>query len=317
MTDAPHAAVPGRTVSVVLLSYNHRATVGEALRTALDQSAPAHEVIVSDDHSTDGSLELLREIAAGDPRVRVVQPPHNVGMAANANLAVGQSTGDFVALLHHDDSHHPDMLARWADVLDRHPDIAFVFNAYDETTALPPESFPERMDGTRFLKQRLLRTWGCPVRGTTMFRRRCWDAVGGMREEYGLIADVDLWMRMSARWAVGFVDAPLIVVRHDRPAVYPDDYVGLSWRRNRTLYEIHAANSAAMEGSGVERLLRRTRLRARVSTDAAKWLAYAAMRKPALLADAEDGATRLEYAPVRLARRLAARRARRRHGSGQ
>ena len=310
MSEAPIA--PRRAVSVVLLSYNHRETVGEALRSALDQSAPAGEVIVSDDNSTDGSWELLQSMTRDDPRVRLVRTPVNVGMAANANFAVAQATGEYVALLHHDDRHRNDMLARWAGILDRHPDVAFVFNAYDETTSIPPESFPEYMEGQDFLRNRLLRTWGCPVRGTTMIRRSCWVAIGGMRVEFGLLADVDLWMRMAARWAVGFVNAPLIAVRHNRPEGYPDDYVGLSWRRNRTLYEIHAANSAGVDRTRVGRLLRRMRLRTRVSVDSAKWLAYAALRRPALLVDAVEGTTPLEFAPVRLARRLAARSARRR-----
>ncbi len=312
MTDKPRAGAPGRKVSVVLLSYNHAATVGEALRTALQQTEPADEVLVSDDHSTDESWGVLEEIASTHSRVRLVRPPRNVGMASNANFVVAQSSGSYVALLHHDDVYRNDLLERWSAVLDRHGDVAFVFNRYREGGRVSEDSFDERTDGPTFLRERLLKSWGSPVRGTAMIRRSAWDAVGGMRESFGLLADVDLWMRLAAKWAVGFVDEPLISVGEDRPAGYPDDYVRLSWRRNRLLYEIHAANVDEAYPQRGSRRLRRLRLRAGVSVDAAKWLAYAAVRRPGLLADADEGATPLELAPVRVARRLAASWARRR-----
>ncbi|HLA63660.1 MAG TPA: glycosyltransferase, partial [Rhodothermales bacterium] len=253
---------------------------------------------------------------AADPRIRVLQTPRNLGMAGNANFAVAQATRPFVALLHHDDIHRADMLERWADVMVRYPDVAYVFNAYDEVNSRGvtklKESFPERMEGPAFLQGRLLRGWGCPVRGTAMIRRSCWDEAGGMREAFGLLADVDLWMRLAARWAVGFVDAPLIRVRHERPEDYPEDYVGLSWRRNRILYEIHAENLRASLPPSLRRGLRRLRQRAAISLDAVKWMGYAFVRRPALLTRADEGATRLEWLPVRGARALAARWARRR-----
>jgi GT2 family glycosyltransferase len=224
-------------------------------------------------------------------------------MADNANFAVAQSTRPYIALLHHDDVYRRDMLERWADVLDRHPDVGFVFNQYEEQAPLPLQRLDERMEGGEFLRKRLLRTWGCPVRGTAMIRRSAWDAVGGLDARYGLLADIDLWMRLAGSWAVGYVNEPLITVRHERPAGYPAGYVRLSFARNRLLYEIHAAHTS-------RRMLPWLRLRTRVSVDGAKWLAYAAVRRRDLLGEAVDGATPIEFAPIRLARSLIGRMSR-------
>jgi hypothetical protein len=71
-----------------------------------------------------------------------------------------------------------------------------------------------------------------------------WDRVGGMREEFNLIADVDLWMRLSVVSQVGYVPEPVIYVRELRPDYYPDTYTlkRFHWSRLVLLYEIHASN---------------------------------------------------------------------------
>ena len=128
-----------------------------------------------------------------------------------------------------------------------------------------------------------------------------------MREEFGLLADIDLWMRLSKVSAVGYVAVPLLTIRHDRPEGYPETYSDTtwSWRRQRCLYAVHAA--AHRDGMDPGRLadrLRWTRFRARVSTETLKWLAYAVVkRQPAMLLSSTDGATDLEFRAVAVLRR--------------
>jgi len=94
------------------------------------------------------------------------------------------------------------------------------------------------------LYQYLFTFWGCVVMGTALIRREAWGLVGGMREQFGLLADIDMWMRLAMRWSVGYVPEPDITVRHQRPSYYPDMYKGSSWswQRQRFIYEIHASN---------------------------------------------------------------------------
>src|SRR6185312_3833181 len=129
---------------------------------------------------------------------RVVQPARNLGMAANANFTVAQARGEYIALLHHDDVYSPNLLEAWAAVLDRHPTVGFVSNAYRDhrNGDVSVHPFQERNVGADVLRENMLPIWGCPIRGTAMVRKRCWDAVSGMREEFGMLADVDLWMRL-------------------------------------------------------------------------------------------------------------------------
>jgi glycosyltransferase involved in cell wall biosynthesis len=279
------SSTPGDSISVCLLVYNHVGIVESTLDSVLAQNIDGFELIVSDDGSTDGSWELITRRAAADRRIRAVRTPRNLGMPGNANFAVHHSTRPLIALLHHDDLYRPDLLEKWEGVMQRHPDVGFVFNPYAvfERAELYGHPFDdERLEGKRFLEQHLLPRWGCPVRGTAMIRRSHFDAVGGLREEYGLLADVDLWMRLAARAPVGYVPEPLISVRHARPDDYPEAYQAgtWSWRRQRYLYEIHAQNRLEYFDQGTLRGRRELlQFRTRLSIETAKWLSYALVRR--------------------------------------
>ena len=143
----------GRKVSVCLLTYNHVDLVDSTIQTVLDQTVEDYEVILSDDCSTDGTWERILDLAAGNTKIRAVRTARNLGMPGNANFAVSQSQRPYIALLHHDDIYRNDLLEKWAGVLDRHPDVAFVFNRYGvyESDRIYAEALPgEHLDGRWF-----------------------------------------------------------------------------------------------------------------------------------------------------------------------
>jgi glycosyltransferase involved in cell wall biosynthesis len=299
----------GEKISVCLLTYNHVDVIESTLTTILDQTIDGYEVMVSDDCSTDGTWELVLELATTDVRIRPVRTAHNMGMPGNANFAVAQSDRTYIALLHHDDLYRPDLLEKWVDVLDRHPDAAFVFNPYGvyQSDFVYREAMSgECIDGHWLLTEHLFPRWGCAVRGTAMIRRSAWEKVGGMREQFGLLSDVDLWMRLAMRWPVGYVSEPVIVVRHQRPSYYPEIYTGKewSWVRQRYLYEIHAANRLGYyDLNTVPGRLRWWGFRLRLSLETAKWLTYAIVRKKTgMLVSSKESVTQYDLWPLRLYR---------------
>lgn len=293
----------GCNVSVCLLTYNHVNVVESTINTILDQTLEGYEVLVSDDCSTDGTWEVVEQLQRRIPSVRAVQPDCNLGMAGNANFAVAQASRKYVALLHHDDVYRCDLLERWVDTLELHDDIGFVFNPYGVHGSDTIFRWPlptGRIDGRWFLKEYLLRSWSCPVRGTAMIRREAWSDVGGMRTEFGMLGDIDLWMRLARNWAVGYVDAPLISIRQQRPAYYPDAYSNWSWERQRLMYEIHAANRReTLDRETVSGKVAWNHFRARVALETAKWLAYAVLRgKHEMIATSDEGRTDFDLMPI-------------------
>lgn len=304
----------GDKISVCLLTYNHVEVIESTLQSILDQTITGYDVIVSDDCSTDGTWERILDIANRDARVKAIRTPNNMGMPGNANYAVAQSDRPYIALLHHDDIYRRDLLEKWAAVLDRHSNVSFVFNPYDDPPdpelTYGPRFTEECLDGRALLERYLLAHWGCPIRGTAMIRKSCWDKVGGMRERFNLVADVDLWMRLSKSTDVGYVPEPLIHVRAVRPNYYPDTYTlkKFHWSRKVLMYEIHASNILdLLDLETVKGRFQWWRFRLRVSCETARWLSYAVIRKKRryeIISASSESATEYDLRPLRVFRRL-------------
>jgi glycosyltransferase involved in cell wall biosynthesis len=292
-------------VSACLLAYNHAHTLDRAVRSVLAQGYRDFELVVSDDCSTDSTWEVVQQLAARDERIKPIRTPRNLGMAANANFAVSHTQSRYVALLHHDDVYASNLFARWLDVAERHPSVAFVSNAYAHgDSRVDYHPFDERTDGRVALERIIFPSWGCPIWGTALIRRACWDAVGGMRESYGMLADVDLWMRLAARWDIGYVPEPLITLKHERPEDYPEAYVRWSWSRLRLLYEVHGTNRREyFAGAPVRQTLEALKFRWRVSLNEISWVLRAIVRRRwEMLARSGEVANMYELAFARFAR---------------
>lgn len=89
-------------VDVMIPAFNAADSIGRAVETALEQREVA-SVIVVDDCSTDGTANVVREVASGDPRLRLVQFERNQGPAAARNHALGLGDAPFVAMVDSDD----------------------------------------------------------------------------------------------------------------------------------------------------------------------------------------------------------------------
>lgn len=124
------------TASVVIPVFNRVRTVKDAVQSALAQSCDfPFNVIVVDNHSTDGTTELLEEIAAGDARlVHVVPARYDLGIGGCWNLAVHhEKCGEYAVQLDSDDVYSgPDTLAKIVDAF-RRQKCAMVIGTYQMT----------------------------------------------------------------------------------------------------------------------------------------------------------------------------------------
>lgn len=102
----------GKTVAVVMCTYNGEKFLREQLDSILRQTYPISEIIVQDDCSTDSTVAILRSYAARDGRVRVIVNEHNLGFNRNFRSAVMKATADFVAISDQDDVWMPDKIER-------------------------------------------------------------------------------------------------------------------------------------------------------------------------------------------------------------
>jgi succinoglycan biosynthesis protein ExoU len=111
---AEHVAVSDvcPEIAVVVAAWNAESTILRAIRSALDQVGPAVEVIAVDDASTDRTLEILKGIAASEPRLRVLRQATNGGPAGARNRALDVASAPWVTILDADDTMAHDRLSR-------------------------------------------------------------------------------------------------------------------------------------------------------------------------------------------------------------
>jgi glycosyltransferase involved in cell wall biosynthesis len=134
-------------VSVVITSYNHRDYLDEAIRSVMAQTLRPHEILVADDHSTDGSVELIRGYMERHPGwIKGVFQPSNAGIPRNRNAALREATGNFVGILDGDDLFEPGKLAWQLEALQRVPGAAV---AYGNLERIDPQG---RALGLHFLE---------------------------------------------------------------------------------------------------------------------------------------------------------------------
>jgi succinoglycan biosynthesis protein ExoO len=100
------------TVSVVMANYNGAAYLAAAIRSVQRQSLRNLELIVSDDASTDGSLQIVTELMTSDPRIRLLQGDRNCGPAVARNRALDVARGQWIAIVDSDDLIHPERFVR-------------------------------------------------------------------------------------------------------------------------------------------------------------------------------------------------------------
>lgn len=122
------------SVSVAMATYNGGRFVAEQLQSILDQTLPPLEVVVSDDGSTDDTLDVIRRVAAAHPGptvVRILDDAGHLGVSGNFARAVEATTGEYIALSDQDDRWHPDRLSRTVELLDANPDVLLLHGDAD------------------------------------------------------------------------------------------------------------------------------------------------------------------------------------------
>lgn len=184
---------PRPRISVLIPAYEAADTIGEAVESALTQSPPAFEVVVSDDGSTDDIEGALQPFRA---HVRVVRGP-NAGLAAARNRAAAVARGDLLALLDADDVWRPGRVDALTAAATARPDLAVLTTdavIVREGISDPQPYYATRRFDTDEQQMGILRSnfiFGASAVWADVFR-----AAGGYRPGTRYAEDWDLWLRL-------------------------------------------------------------------------------------------------------------------------
>jgi glycosyltransferase involved in cell wall biosynthesis len=185
-------------ISVLMPVHQAERYLEEAVESILSQTFGDFELLALDDGSTDGSPQILADIAKRDGRIRVRRAPQG-GLVARLNEGLVEARGAFIARMDADDVSRRDRLERQLDYLMNHPDCVAVGTGVAETD---PEGRPIRPLDIRLvheeIESRLLGGDGYAlVHGTALYRRDALMKIGGYREGFIGGEDTDLHLRLA------------------------------------------------------------------------------------------------------------------------
>jgi glycosyltransferase involved in cell wall biosynthesis len=195
-------------ITVVLPVYNGKMYVREAIQSVLDQTFADFELLVIDDGSTDGTLEVLSSFT--DSRLRIISFPTNQGLVTALNTGLSQARTEFIARMDADDICMPQRFERQVRFLEAHPDVSICgtwmreFGACDHLSR--PETEPEQIRAGIF--------FGWVISHPTIMMRRSFFEESGLSydEEFRHAEDFDLMIRASA--VTRLANLPEILVHH-------------------------------------------------------------------------------------------------------
>ena len=183
-------------VSIVMPSFNQARFLEDAIRSVLEQDYPQIELIVVDGGSTDGSQEILQRYR--DQMAHCISEPDE-GQADAINKGFHLTRGDIVAWLNSDDVYMPGALTEAVHALRENPQAGMVYAdglMVDADLVLLDRHYYPSLSVVDLLSFEVL------LQPTVFIRRAVLEEVGWLNDEYHLILDHELWVRIASRYPI-------------------------------------------------------------------------------------------------------------------
>jgi glycosyltransferase involved in cell wall biosynthesis len=207
------------TISICLPVYNGEHYLKDAIESALRQTFQDFELLISDDCSSDSSLEIIRASAQNDARIKHWRNAQNLGLFENYNEAMRHASGKYIKLYAQDDFWDETILTRELDALVARENVALISCARrivdengHELRVMRERSGDTLMSYDEVLKENLLglkNTIGEP--STVMFAR---DHIGeGFDKTLYHLGDIEYWFRVIGKHQYLYLDEVLCSFR--------------------------------------------------------------------------------------------------------
>ena len=232
-------------VSICIPTYNGEKYLKEALDSALNQTYANIEIIVSDDGSTDTTIDIITEYVK-DSSIPVKLYNHqSKGIGANWNNCVRKSNGEYIKFLFQDDVLHPRCIDEMVKMAKLNEQIGLVYckraiiysknninhndwvakygSLHNKWNELNPMDEPI-IDGKCYLKdynllKEPLNKIGEPT--ATLIAKKCFEEVGFFSDSMKQALDIEYWFRLMKAYKICFINKKLISFRlHNQQASF-------------------------------------------------------------------------------------------------
>ena len=202
-------------VSIIIPTFNRSDYITTALDSVLAQTYKDYEIIIIDDGSSDDTKEVLKPY---QDNIHYFYHD-NKGIPATRNKGIREATGDFIAFLDSDDYWLPEKLERQIECFCKNSHYGMVATRCSSITPdgrLRKKNRPGKSGWVLIdlFKANFIRT------SSAMIKKECFEKVGLFDESLPECEEYDLWLRITRKYPIGFINEPL--------AVYTDNPKGIS-----------------------------------------------------------------------------------------
>jgi glycosyltransferase involved in cell wall biosynthesis len=209
-------------VSVLMPTYSHAATIGQAIESFLNQETGfSSELLISDDASPDNTAEIAKEYAVNFPdRIRFIGKKVNEGLLKNYRSLLSISQGQYIAILESDDYWtDPHKLAKQVSYLDDHPEYGLSFTRWHR---LREGTLQVSGDESEILKENADRMYSYLLlrniifSPTVCFRRSDFDKycdIEGYILNGFVTFDYPVWLSLARHTRIHYLSDPTAVYR--------------------------------------------------------------------------------------------------------
>lgn len=212
-------------LTVLIANHNYGQWISHAIKSAANQTLPPNHIVVTDDGSTDNSVEILTNLFGitnakpnsplrgkyqNIPATLIILPkPTGPSNARNIGIKATWGITDFYAVLDADDEFLPTKLQRVVDVLNTDPIIGAVYHDYDTVnivTGLVRREYKEPFSHYRLRQE-------CIVHSACTIRKEALEKIGLYNVNYRVCEDFELWLRMSKQYMIMHIPESLMRVK--------------------------------------------------------------------------------------------------------
>ncbi len=197
-------------ISIVMTVYNRERYLKATIESVLSQTYPNFEFLIWDDGSTDNSLNIARNYAKLDPRIKVLAAEHR-GVSYSLMAAIRETAFPYFGCVDSDDLLAPKALAETVPLLDANPQVGVVYTNYlliDENDCVGGEG---PLCQIPYSPQQLL--VDPIVFHFRLIRRSAYNSCGGVDPKFASAFDYELCLRLSEVTEIRKINKPLYYYR--------------------------------------------------------------------------------------------------------
>ena len=193
-------------ISVIIPTYNRKKTLARAIQSVINQSLSPFEILIIDDGSNDGTEEWVKE---NFQNIKYIYQ-NNRGVSSARNIGIENANGDWVAFLDSDDEWLSNKLHEQVKAIESNPKIKlFHTNEIWVRNGVRVNQMKKHKKYGGYIFEKCLDM--CRVSpSSVLIQKEVFDNIGVFDESLRVCEDYDLWLRITSKYPVVFLDVPLI-----------------------------------------------------------------------------------------------------------